>query len=215
MSGPIITLLLGAGIVWLLSRSKRTAAPVPTEPRCPKPGSRILLIGDSLAVGLGPRLKAFAEKCELEGVDIAFDTTAEVGSHATQWEKWLGSRALSNWHGLHGQEPPNIIVVSLGGNDYKLTNPQVMRESVSEIAAQIRDLDAKLLWIAPPPMPIADTAGARQAWLDEVDLTSHDWFDTPSVPFPQAPDRIHPTPAGYDQLAASVWKWIKGRSFYA
>lgn len=206
---------LGAIFLYLATRDKSPDAPGPgnqpheegySEYSCPKAGTRILLIGDSLAVGLKPRLRRFANDCS-----ITFAAQAKVGSHVTEWPQALKRADRTGLYSEQEINPFDIVIISLGGNDYNRTDPDRVRLAIHDLVRWFEDKGTRVLWIHPPSIPIRDRIGIVPMWLRQI-KHPEDWIDITKIPFSQEPDRIHPTAAGYDKLAAIIWRWVSKRS---
>lgn len=152
----------------------------------------ILLVGDSLAVGLAPRLEALADNR-----GVVLDSHVVGGSNVSQWAAWIGDD-LHTWK-------PVAVLASIGGNDFGRTDPDKVAADVSRFVQAVRAADARLFWIEPPSFPFKDTAGVRDMWAAVPDL---EVFRTLGLDIPRASDQIHPTPAGYTMLAQMLWDWL-------
>ena len=171
--------------------------PAPTE-ACPDQTARVLLVGDSLSVGLGPVMARLAREC-----GTSFFHHGVVGAHVTQWaqDSWLLPQLE--------RAQPNLVVVSLGGNDFQRNDPAAVEAAVASMVTKVRARGAKLLWISPPTMPFDDAVGARVMWQRALDgQIDRDWFPTEMLEIPRARDRVHPTIAGYHDLGRRLWSWI-------
>src|SRR5690606_28888982 len=108
------------------------AAPVD----CPARGERILVVGDSLVVGLAPHLRRHARAC-----DVPLVAHGVVGSHVTEWVQpsWLGADLA--------RAEPTVVMVSMGGNDFRRSDPERVEAAIADFAHQVRRSGARLLWI--------------------------------------------------------------------
>jgi lysophospholipase L1-like esterase len=170
------------------------AAPAP-GPRASVQGARVLLVGDSLAAGLGPPLKRLVTT---DGAILA--TVGRVGTTIRQWARggWL-AEALT-------QVKPGLVLVSLGTND--MESPGDRSGDIAAIVDRVRAAGAGLVWIEPPDMPtLRDRAQVRTTL--HATIPAARLFPGPSVPIQRAKDRIHATPQGYADLAAALWSWVK------
>ena len=181
-----------------------TKVAVPTlstaAPGCPKRGTRVLMIGDSLVVGLGPVVRKLARAC-----DTPFHYRGVVGSHVTQWvqDHWLMPQLQ--------RARPDVVMVSLGGNDFRRTDPEKVRVAVDRFVAKIAASGARLLWISPPTMPFPDDIGVRDMWRGAIGGEADvDWFAAEQLEIPRAADRIHPNRPGNRMLSAALWAWTSG-----
>lgn len=156
------------------------------------PGTRLLLIGDSLAQGLATPLKQITTEAR---VDLVVD--ARSGTRIDQWanQPWLASVVASF--------RPTVILVSLGTNDMKLADPSTSQKPfLLKLAATLRSTGAHVVWIAPPTMPFPDQ-GVRAL----IRTAGVPVFGSESLTIPRTSDGIHPTAAGYAGFAGSVWRW--------
>ena len=159
------------------------------------PGDRVLLIGDSLAVGLTKPMQALAD-----AQGIVFRGHAEVGTRIDQWDG--GAR----WDAALQGFSPTVVVISLGTNDFKMFDPATQQAGhITGLLQKIRDLGARSAWIIPPTMPFPDK-GLRQAIADAgPDLALH---AEQIVNIPRAEDKIHYTPSGYTMFAQALWSCL-------
>ncbi len=204
-----LALLLGAGALLLLSSgssasSSSSAAPPPPPPgpppKCPRVGTRVLLIGDSLAVGLKAPLGDLARACATPFVGRSF-----IGAHVTQWDgrdARLGQALSAN--------APTVALISLGANDFGRTDPDNVVTSIARMVAALRAAGVTPLWMNPPAMPFADPNDVRGTWRAAIG-DSGAVFDAERLEVPRAPDGIHPTIGGYNQLARAFWAWLSAR----
>lgn len=186
---------------WMTAPSKakelEETAAVPTDAACPGAGARVLLIGDSLAAGLGPHMARRARTC-----GTAFFHHGVVGSHVTEWaqDSWLLPEL--------GRAEPSVVIVSLGGNDFVRSDAANVSRGVRRFVEKVRASGARLLWISPPTMPFRDKIGVRQLWQDELAGEMNiDWYPTETLEIPRVADRVHPTIPGYDDLGQKLWAW--------
>jgi hypothetical protein len=135
------------------------------------------------------------------GCNTPFVAKAVVGSHVTEWasDGWL-LPALSAF-------TPNVVLVSLGANDFGRNDPSNVQAGVTSLVAKIRAAGARVLWISPLKEPFMDTVGALSMWKAAVGT---DWFDSSLLTLPRSGDGIHSTPAGYATWAADLWHWASG-----
>jgi lysophospholipase L1-like esterase len=180
-----LRLLVGFGVREGIAAARATPQP-------PPPGARVLLIGDSLAVGLASPMRKLAES---SGVTFASD--ARGGTVTRQWlsRGWAQS-AIANTN-------PTIVVVSLGTNDAagKISAPAFAGQA-AELAALARKAGARVAWLVPPPMPYsidAITTGLRPLPVSRI---------APPADLQRSSDRIHCTPAGYQAWAAHAWQQL-------
>lgn len=158
-------------------------------------GSRVFLIGDSLAVGLSRPLKQLADDH-----GVAFDSMAVQGTRIDQWANNQGMYdRLLTFHPTH-------ILVSLGTNDEYMQLDAGARQapSLQVLLSRLRAL-GHVLWIGPPKLPKPASNGAIPLILENVP-SSH-YFPSQRLEIPRAGDKLHPTTAGYAGWAGQIWKW--------
>jgi len=162
---------------------------------------RVLLLGDSLAVGLSRTLRA-----ELL-------PRAELTTLAREGE------SLEGYRRAHPREfiPPgrwDAVLVSFGVNDFAAGRGSTARESFAANVTALhweagQDRDLRLVWLVPPEMPaLPGCQGWVRRTLAGVDPTiaTHAFaLEPPALEL--SPDRIHPTPLGYQRWA----EWIAER----
>ncbi len=159
-------------------------------------GLRVLVIGDSFAQALGMGLKATAAESGL-----AFTLQ---GQQATYIPEWAGPN--KNVAGMLVMHKPDLVVVSLGGNELAMVDPSVRAPKVERLA-QILD-GVPCVWVAPPLW------GNKDNGLLAI-LRKHSspcrYFDsnelTPDLP--RGSDKIHPTTAGQKQWADRLLVWLR------
>lgn len=158
-------------------------------------GTRVLLVGDSLAAGLAAPLKKLVTA---DGATLA--TVGRVGTTIRQWARggWL-AEALA-------QAKPGLVLVSLGTND--METPGDRSADIGAIVDRVRAAGAGLVWVEPPDMPTLRDRAQVRATLHAT-IPAERLFPGPSVPIQRAKDRIHATPQGYADLAAALWSWVK------
>jgi len=152
------------------------------------------LVGDAPSNGLQYRMAQLAAAC-----GTPFSAKGVVGSHVTQWadDSWLSPPMDAS--------QPSVVLLSMGTNDFGRTDPANVATGIHTLASKIRARGARLLWIDPPVMPVADTVGVRAMWRAEV---GSDWFNSEALAIPRGGDGIHPTVAGYKMFADAVWPWM-------
>lgn len=161
--------------------------------------SRVLLFGDSMAVGLNPQLKQLAEETGVE----AYAGKGIVGSRIDQWARgswengWLDEQ-LATFR-------PTLILVSLGTNDEKTSPGAVEREApaLATLLGKLAATGADVVWIGPPELPFP-----RQGVSDMIRAEVPYYFESENLDIPRGPDDLHPNAAGYGGWAGALWQWL-------
>lgn len=156
------------------------------------PPSGVVLIGDSLAVGLTEPLKT-------ELAAVAFTPYAKAG---TAIQSWLaGAQSADLVAAL--AKTPELVLVSLGTNDTAgKISTDVLKSRVAELVARIKKAGAKPVWLLPGKLPwpsAALTAAVAASGVAAID----------QPPIAKA-DGIHPSGAGYQQWAKTIAQKLKG-----
>lgn len=166
-----------------------------SAPRVRAGKSRVFLVGDSLAVGLAPHLKALFQET---GVPFA-----QVSKSGTRLDQWANSQVLQS---KLAEFKPTIILVSLGTNDEYIPGDAVARQR--PYLEALRDnlgRHGEVAWIGPPTLP-KETNGITA--MLKAELPSSHYFASDQLSIPRAPDNIHPTARGYAAWAGSIWRWL-------
>ena len=133
--------------------------------------SRVALIGDSYAVGLGPQLAQRIPGLRYEG---------HVGTSTQQWA--TGALACGQCGGWITAFQPDLTVVALGVNDGDGAN----FANYKTIADGLRGAGSRVLWVEPPAGVRTPTSLVRKAIAA---------LGVPTVPATQTPvssDGVHP-----------------------
>lgn len=182
--GGILT-LAGVGVVYALHKSSSGC-----QIRI-KAGDRIMLIGDSLAVGLTSPVKALATQ---SGCD--FFALAKSG---TMMPYWTGNESVA---GAIQTFSPTLILVSLGTNDSKGNHTD---EQLAAHVAALREFlsvtGAAIVWILPPQLPFPERVSKH---VLAAGIAS---FPSSTLPIPQG-DGIHPTARGYAGWAEHIFAYL-------
>ena len=160
------------------------------EPAVPK-GSTVLLIGDSLAVGMSAEFRKIAVKAGYKPV-----THAKIGSMTTQWLKWIKSDLKAH--------QPKVVVVSLGTNDAAgyanvVKNPKMH----AQLVQLIEESGAFAVWIGPPAISkkrVEKIEEVRKIIKEVVPI----YFASEELEI-RLEDGIHANATGYGLWIRSVW----------
>lgn len=154
-----------------------------------------LLVGDSLAYMLSPRLWKVAK-----GYSKKLQASARGGTNANQWIK-------NHWFvDALRQYKPSRVLISLGVNDHGVpVNREKFPERAKRLVALAHKRDVQVVWLLPPKLryPIdAVRKGARESGADQI-------HDAEPLGIQLINDGIHPSPKGAEDwakdLGHSLW----------
>lgn len=170
-----------------------------------KRGERLLLVGDSLAVGLAPPLGQLARDN-----GVLFESAGKVGSTVGEWAS--PSSALNAVLRQKLLQKPAVVLVSLGTNDEALTLDKARAEvpALESLIATLRASGAKLGWVGPPkfiPGQAFTPNGFSTAIRNRI--PSSDYFSSERFEIPRGGDNLHPTVKGYAGWAGQIWQWLR------
>jgi len=115
------------------------AAPGPAPPPAPLPaGSKVLHVGDSMADALGKDLHL-----ELVARGVKSFLKAKEATYIPEWAGF--TMGLSS---LLLQHQPDLVIVTLGGNEVAMPDPTVRAEPIRKIAQMIGDRPC--VWVGAP-----------------------------------------------------------------
>ena len=179
----------GVGVASLLKRGPRI-----------RRGERLLLFGDSLAVGLTAPLGQLARDN-----GVVFAGIGKVGSTIRDW---TGQTTLHAQLRTALAERPKVVLCSLGTNDEALSPESARAElpMVNALIALVRESGAELGWIGPPRLQ--KTNGISQ--VIQSKLPQNRYFHSETLDIPRAGDGLHPTVKGYAGWAGQIWLWVSG-----
>jgi lysophospholipase L1-like esterase len=150
----------------------------------------VLLVGDSMAEGVGPWLKKKVETAGGRFID------GHERSSTIVW--WQGSGKLRELLALHH---PDIVFIALGSNEIFLKQPELrvplIKQMVEEIGAR------PSFWIGPPSWK-PDTGLVH---VIEENFQPGHFYNSNDLKVPRAADGKHPTAQGYGTWTELVWNW--------
>lgn len=169
----------------------------PSRPRVTPGETRLLLVGDSLAVGLGPPLRALARD-----QSVSFEQLAKEG---TRIDQWAGSQKLTERLAAFR---PTLVLVSLGTNDEYMMGDGGARQAphLDQLLSKLQAAGAEVAWIGPPTLPKAGSNGVLA--LLRARIPGSHYYHSEQLTIPRAPDRLHPTLKGYAGWAGMLWQWL-------
>ncbi len=181
------------------------AAPTGVAPPSPTttPAKRIVLVGDSLAQGLGPVLAEIARR-----VPCAFQA---LGKKSTRVQDWMRDGDLL---AAIGAPPADLVLVCLGTNDMRAADPANAGTEAGALVDKIFAAGASVAWIGPPRMTF-DTGAFRPALSGACGPRDVRICDSQSLDLERAADGIHLTPKGYRSWAETIAAWVPFASYAA
>lgn len=176
-----------------------SAEPAKTFPfPCDTASQVILLIGDSMLEGLGPRLAAYAEE---NG-----HTLYTVIWYSSTSERWGQSDKLKNYI---NQLKPTFIFLSLGGNELFVKDIAEKRDKyVKKIIAEIGNIP--YVWIGPPNWK-KDT-GIND--LIRQNTPEGAFFLSDGMTFQRSKDGAHPTRESAALWMDSIVRWMPAHALH-
>ncbi len=166
-------------------------------PRIEPGQTRLLLVGDSLAVGLGTPMRALASEA-----NVPFDQISRSG---TRIDQWSGSQKLME---KIQEFNPTMILVSLGTNDEYMGAGAAARQApyLERLLTVLRVGKAEVIWIGPPRLPKSSSNGIVP--LIRRTIPRDHYFPSEKLTIPRGPDGLHPTARGYAGWAGAIWRWL-------
>ena len=159
-------------------------------------GSRMLLIGDSLAQGMSPH---FNKSARSRGY-LPFVKCLQ-GSRIDYWSPRL--EAIIN------DIRPTLVVVSLGTNDAGMTVPESQRQHIKNIKKIIDRYGAKIIWLLPQPLPsrFVGQNDIKKIINEELQNNVYD----AKIKLEKAEDKIHLTSKGYETWMNATWEHMASK----
>lgn len=199
------TLALTTGCSRKTHRNGRTLAPDAT----------LLCLGDSLTFGHGAAPEASYPR-QLEILTGHAARNAGVNGDTTEG-------ALARLPALLEETKPDLVLVSIGGNDFLRSLPLEGTRAALKQILQTASRDAQVVLIAQPqPVLLSAVIGslkdhpvyAEVAAETGTALYPDGWSTVLSRPELRS-DRIHANAAGYHRFAEGLAKWLREREFVA
>ncbi len=167
--------------------------------------TKVLLVGDSLALGLTAPLTAEAHRY---GIELKGD--GRTSTTAVQWVTggWL-AKDIAGFD-------PTLTLISLGTND-ATGDLESFATNVRTLADQATSKGGAVAWIGPPyfapklspnPFPAGNVAKMRQVLLDTLTPRGINVFptdaDAPAQDYSRSADGIHMSNDGYKAWAKNI-----------
>jgi lysophospholipase L1-like esterase len=150
----------------------------------------VLLVGDSMAEGVGPWLQK-----KVEAVGGRF-INAQERSSTIVW--WQGSGKLRE---LMARHRPDAVFIALGSNEIFLEQPSLRAPLIKQMVEELGTRPG--YWIGPPCWK-PDSGLVR---VIEENFQPGHFYNSNDLQVPRAPDGKHPTAQGYQTWTELVWNW--------
>ena len=164
-------------------------------------GSTIMLVGDSLAVGLGSHFHSMAK---INGYKPVSHTLS--GTATTYW--------LTRMDQLLKQHSPKLVLMSLGTNDsYGVGQHSPSPSHYQRMTDMVVNSGAILVWIAPPDIRKEKVVKINEV-REMIKEISPLYFPSEKYHIPLI-DGIHTTGLGYGFWMKNVWSWLSEQKIVA
>lgn len=179
-------------------------APTPEPPGPPPPlpkDTKVLHVGDSMADALGKRLKMELRKRGIKNILEA--------KEATYIPQWAGF--TMGFSGLIASHDPDMVIITLGGNETAMPDPTVRAEPVRRMVKQVGDRPC--IWIAAPLWPGAPNTGIMKVIEENcapcVYVDTNEYIKTGVLPdLKRLGDKVHPTIPERKRWAKFMIRWL-------
>lgn len=153
-------------------------------------GKTVLLVGDSMAEGLGWTMKGKVENAGGRLIVIPwFSSTTSA---------WAGEGRLKAEIARYN---PDIIFIALGSNEIFLSQPELEAPQVRKLVSELGDIPA--YWIGPPSWK-PDHGIVR---VIEDNFIPDRFYNSNDLNVPRRKDGAHPTVEGYATWSDLIWNW--------
>lgn len=190
MNAPLVFVLASLAAVGAAFAVKAMRKPWLT------PNDRVWVIGDSLGVGLLPKLKEIGQRN-----DIPVVGNPVGGTIIRQWSQ-KDLQEIETWGAT-------TVLIVLGSNDAN-ANEQYVRDQAPgyalDLTNKLKKMGVKIWWLAPGQTGALVRSEEVRSMIEQLAF-SESFIAKPVpdfIPYWSA-DMIHPTPDGYRQLAEWIW----------
>ncbi|HEX8144130.1 MAG TPA: hypothetical protein VF553_16130 [Pyrinomonadaceae bacterium] len=153
-------------------------------------GKTVLLVGDSMAEGIGWFLR---EKVEAAGGRYAGEPWCS--STTCSWFETGRLREMLEKH------KPDIVFIALGSNEIFIKQPEVRAPIIKQMVEEIGNRPA--YWIGPPSWK-PDKGIVR---VIEENFQPGHFYNSNDLVVPRRKDGAHPTREGYQTWTELIWNW--------
>lgn len=151
----------------------------------------VLLLGDSMAEGIGWSMKVKVEQAGGRLIVIPWYSSTTAG--------WAGEGRIKEEIKRH---QPDLIFIALGSNEIFNTNSAAQATDVRQLVADVGNRPA--YWIGPPSWK--PDKGIVRAIQDN--FTPDRFYNSNSLVVPRRKDGAHPTVEGYATWTELIWSWF-------
>jgi lysophospholipase L1-like esterase len=151
---------------------------------------KVLLVGDSMAEGVGPWLQKKVEEAGGRFIN------GQERSSTIVW--WQGSGKLRQMMALH---TPDVVFIALGSNEIFLEQPHLRAPLIKQMVEELGTRPG--YWIGPPSWK-PDSGLVR---VIEENFQPGHFYNSNDLKVPRAADGKHPTAQGYRTWTDLVWNW--------
>ncbi len=166
----------------------KTPAPLPE-------GTTVLHIGDSFAGALGHELNRELKTHGVRGV-LEYEKSTYIPT-------WASKRELPTYLSRY---KPDLILVTLGGNELSIVHPEQRAETVRRLVARFGDIPC--VWIG---IPLWEGANPTLMGVVRDNVEQCLFLDTHALipDMQRAKDKIHPSLSARTQWAKTVVDWLQ------
>jgi len=171
-----------------------------------KSGSRVWVIGDSLAWLLMHELPVLAQK-----ENVILKGNPVPGSSVISWSQ-RHNREIAVMNAFK----PDVLVVCLGANDAYM-GPDVIKNEPPFLAALLRRLQSKdrtIVWVLPPKLERAKRGLENFANMIESSV-SYRVLDSHQIRIEMWNDKLHPSASGRAIWAQWIWNYLSPKLYIA
>ena len=172
-------------------------------------GSAVLALGDSLTYGYGasPAESYPARLAALSGWDII---NGGISGNTS-------AQALARLPQLLREKPPQLVIISIGGNDFLQRLPESeTRANISAIIAACRDAGAEMILVGVPEIGVAAALGypgdhklsGEIAKAERIPYYANGWAKVLGKENLKS-DQVHPNAAGYAEFTRDFAAYLK------
>ncbi|SUO96845.1 GDSL-type esterase/lipase family protein [Suttonella indologenes] len=176
-------------------------------------GSTVLALGDSLTAGYGagagedyPSLLAAKTSWHIVNGGVSGDTSAQ---------------ALARLPALLAQHQPQLVIISIGGNDFlRRQSAGETRSNIKQIIKLVRETGAQMILVGVPGLNAGAVLGvprdhelyAEIAAAENITLYPSAWGDILRKEHLRS-DQIHPNAAGYALFSEEFYAFLRKKKF--